>query len=204
MVFFDGSLAISFAAQMRPEMRQRYIGAVLRMLSASEESRVPLVAYVDTSYATDLTNMLRWLHREPRPPRLSDGAILRPMMAWGDRTEAWVCARDDRLFDGLPALDYYHRVHFLYLRVSTSNPPVRLDVPAWLLEAGLLDRVIDLVRAECIVGTGYPYAIETADALAVITMQDRERFYALLQDFVQQNRLSWTFSRKSLSKRGRR
>jgi len=204
MVFFDGSLAISFAAQMRPEMRQRYIGAVLRMLSASEESRVPLVAYVDTSYATDLTNMLRWLHREPRPPRLSDGAILRPMMAWGDRTEAWVCARDDRLFDGLPALDYYHRVHFLYLRVSTSNPPVRLDVPAWLLEAGLLDRVIDLVRAECIVGTGYPYAIETADALAVITMQDRERFYALLQDFVQQNRLSWTFSRKSLSRRGRR
>jgi hypothetical protein len=61
-----------------------------------------------------------------------------------------------------------------------------------------------VVRAECIVGTGYPYAIETADALAVITMQDRERFYGVLQDFVRANRINWTFSRKALSKRGRR
>ena len=32
-------------------------------------------------------------------------------------------------------------------------------------------------------GNGYPYAVETADAVAVITMQDRERFYRLLQEF---------------------
>lgn len=206
VVFFDGSLAISFAAQMRSEMRQRYIGAVLEMLKASEESRVPLVAYVDTSYATDLIAMLRWLHieNEARPPRLSDGAILRSLMAWGDRTEAWVCARDDKLFEDHAQLAYYDRVHFLYLKVSSNNPPVRLDLPSWILEDGQLEAVMDIVRAECIVGTGYPYAIETADALAVITMQDRERFYGVLQDFVQRNRLSWTFSRKTRSKRGRR
>lgn len=204
VVFFDGSLAISFAAQMRSEMRQRYIGGILEVLQASEESRVPLVAYVDTSYATDLISMLKYLHNETRPPRISDGAILRPLMAWGDRTEAWVCARDDKLFEDHADLSYYDRVHFLYLKVSGSNPPVRLDVPAWILEDGRLDEVIDIVRAECIVGTGYPYAIETADALAVITMQDRERFYGVLQEFVQQNRLSWTFSRKAQSKRGRR
>ena len=58
--------------------------------------------------------------------------------------------------------------------------------------------------ARALQGTGYPYAIETADALAVITMQDRERFYGVLQEFVQQNSLSWTFSRKARSKRGRR
>ncbi|MHB1317301.1 MAG: DNA double-strand break repair nuclease NurA [Anaerolineae bacterium] len=206
VVFFDGSLAISFAAQMRAEMQRRYIGAVLEMLKASEEARVPLVAYVDTSYATDLVAMLRWLHiqNEVRPPRLSDGAILRPLMAWGDRTDAWLCARDDNLFEANPQLAYYDRVHFLYLKVSSSNPPVRLDLPSWILEDGRLDEVMDVVRAECIVGTGYPYAIETADALAVITMQDRERFYGVLQDFVQQNGLSWTFSRKTRSKRGRR
>ncbi|MGI6367742.1 MAG: DNA double-strand break repair nuclease NurA [Anaerolineae bacterium] len=206
VIFFDGSLAISFAAQMRLPMRQRYISAVREMLNASEEARVPVVAYVDTSYATDLVSMLRWLHiqDEARPSRLSDGAILRRMMAWGDRTEAWVCARDDSLFQDLPAQDYYDRIHFLYLKVSNSNPPVRLDVPAWVQESGLLEQVIDVVRAECIVGTGYPYAIETADALAVITMQDREQFYRVLQEFVEQNHLSWTVSRKALSKRGRR
>ena len=35
---------------------------------------------------------------------------------------------------------------------------------------GLLERVVDVVRAECVAGTGYPYAMETADALAVITL----------------------------------
>jgi hypothetical protein len=204
VVFFDGSLAISFAAQMRTEMRRRYIDGIRAMLKASEESRVPLVAYVDTSYATDLVSMLRWLNGEAKPPRLSDGAILRPLMTWGDRTEAWECARDDRLFEDSPDLFYYDRVHFLYLKASSSNPPVRLDLPSWILEDGRLDQVIDVVRAECIVGTGYPYAIETADALAVITMQDRERFYGVLQDFVRANRINWTFSRKALSKRGRR
>jgi hypothetical protein len=204
VVFFDGSLAISFAAQMRTEMRRRYIGGIREMLRASEESRVPLVAYVDTSYATDLVSMLRSLNGEAKPPRLSDGAILRPLMAWGDRTEAWECARDDRLFEDSPDLSYYDRVHFLYLKASSSNPPVRLDLPSWILEDGRLDELIDVVRAECIVGTGYPYAIETADALAVITMQDREQFYGVLQEFVQANRINWTFSRKALSKRGRR
>jgi len=64
--------------------------------------------------------------------------------------------------------------------------------------------VIDLVRAECIVGVGYPYALETADAVAVLTMQDRERFYRLFQRFAEGEGLELRFSRKSVSKRGRR
>jgi hypothetical protein len=202
--FFDGSLVISFAAQMRVPMQRRYIGGILDLLNASEESRVPLVGYIDTSYATDLVSMLRWLHKDVQPPRLSDGGLLRPLMKWGDRTEAFQCARDDRLFEESPDLDYYGRVHFLYLKTTTTNAPVRLDLPAWLLEDGILESVLDIVRAECIVGIGYPYAIETADAVAVISMQDRERFYRVFQEFAQENRLSWSYSRKAQSKRGRR
>ena len=203
--FFDGSLAISFAAQMRPAMQRRYIGCIRDLLDASETSRVPLVGYIDTSYATDLVHMLRWLNVEAHPPqRLSDGGLLRPLMRWGDRTEALQCARDDRLFEDAPDLDYYERVHLLYLKTTSTNAPTRLDLPSWLLEEGILEDVIDVVRAECVVGTGYPYAIETADAVAVITMQDRERFYRLFQEFAHENDLSWTYSRKALSKRGRR
>ena len=46
--------------------------------------------------------------------------------------------------------------------------------------------------------------IETADAVAVITMQDRERFYRMFQEFARENRLSWSYARKAISKRGRR
>jgi hypothetical protein len=203
--FFDGSLVISFAAQMRVEMQRRYIACIQDLLAASEDSRVPLVGYIDTSYATDLISMLQHLQDDHlRPQRLSDGGLLRPLMAWGDRTEAFQCARDDRLFEQLPDLDYYGRVVFAYLKTTSTNAPARLDLPAWLLEDGILEDVVDIVRAECIVGVGYPYAIETADAVAVISMQDREHFYRVLQEFAQENRLSWSYSRKALSKRGRR
>ena len=77
-------------------------------------------------------------------------------------------------------------------------------MPKWLVEAGRAEEIIDLVRAECVVGTGYPYAIETADALAVISTQDRQRFYALFQQFAEREGLGLTLARKARSKQSRR
>jgi hypothetical protein len=203
--FLDGSLVISFAAQMRPALRNRHIEAIARLLDASQRTRVPLVGYVDNSDAKDLVHLLRALRPELAPTPISDGALLRTGMSWGERSEAWRCARDDRLFEGTGALpSYYDRVHFLYLKTTAEHPPVRLDLPAWLLEAGELERVVDVVRAECIVGTGYPYAVETADALAVISLADRERFYRTFQDYLTHLGLDLRYARKALSKRGRR
>jgi len=203
LCFFDGSLIVSFAQHMLPERQRAYVEGVTRMLEASETYRVPLVGYIDTSYASDLAAMLDALAgRRPRR-RISDGALLRRRMAWGDRTTAWICARDDQV---LPVGEgkYYERVCFVYLKTTGDGPPARLDLPRWLLEAGELDRVVDVVRAECVVGNGYPYALETADAAAVITMQDRERFYRAFQEFAEKEGLALRFSRKATSKRGRR
>ena len=62
----------------------------------------------------------------------------------------------------------------------------------------------DIVRAEIIAGNGYPYAIETADAVSVISMQDRNEFYAHFQAFMERQGVKFTFSTKSLSKNRRR
>jgi len=203
--FFDGSLVISFAAQMRPELQRAYLHAVRSLLEASEETRVPLVGYVDTSYASDLLTMLCCLTQDARPSHLTDGLLLRHKMVWGERTEAFVCARDDKLFERAnQELDYYQRVHLIYLKTSAENAPVRLDLPAWLLEGGELERVLDIVRAECVVGTGYPYAVETVDAVAVITAADRERFYRTFQEFIGTLGIDLRYSRKAYSKRTRR
>jgi len=120
-------------------------------------------------------------------------------MRWGDRTQVYVCARDDDVLN-----KYYERVCFVYLETTADNPPARVEFPRWLYETGEHERVLDLVRAECVVGTGYPYALETADAVAVLTMQDRERFYRLFQEFAEREGLPLRFSRKAVSKRGRR
>jgi hypothetical protein len=79
-----------------------------------------------------------------------------------------------------------------------------LDIPRWVLEEGEMEHVMDVVRAECVVGNGYPYALETADAVSVITNRDRERFYRMLQEFAEKKDLPLRFSRKATSKRVRR
>ena len=90
------------------------------------------------------------------------------------------------------------------MRLSRDRVPARIEMPHWLVEEGLADDVLDLVRAECVVGSGYPYAVETADALAVISHADRERFYSLFEQFAHQSGLSLVQARKAASKRTRR
>jgi len=207
--FFDGSLVISFAAQIRDRALQRaYVAAVRGLLDVSRETRVPLVGYVDTSHARDLVHMLEAFDPSlPAGASITDSQLLATQrLSWGDRGEVFTCARDDRLFDaGNAGDDYYDRVCFTYLKTAASARPTRVEVPRWVLDAGLIEHVLDVIRAECVVGTGYPYAIETADAVAVITARDRERFYRLFQDFAERELgRQLMMGRKPLSKRARR
>jgi hypothetical protein len=200
LAFFDGSFIISFAQHMQPNRQKQYSDAVLRLLNTSEQTKIPVIGYVDTSYATDLVEMLRHCTGLQLKGRVSDGAVLRNQgMQWGDRCPVFICDRSDNL-----ETRFYQQVCFVYLKTTAHHPPARLDFPRWIFEAGEHERIINLVRAECIVGAGYPYALETADAVAVLTMQDRERFYRLFQQFTEGEGLELRFSRKSISKRGRR
>lgn len=201
--FFDGSLILSFIQQMRPDHQRQYIRAVTNLMAASKTTRTPLVGYIDNSRASDLLSMLLALSGRRGDRSLSDGALVRPKMGWGDRTTAWICARHDQV-EFTDRAKYYEDVVFVYLKTTADGPPARLDMPRWILDDGRLEHVVDVVRAECVVGNGYPYAVETADAVAVITQQDRERFFRLLQLFAEQRHLPLRFSRKSLSKLGRR
>jgi len=209
VVFCDGSLIVSFARRMAPSYRERYLRAERRLLAASEEYRAPLVGYIDTSLARDVVMMLRALPAvgEPLPaPRgVSDALLWRGALGWGDRTPAFFAARAD-----LPGEEPHgdeavgQDVAFVYFQAALDRPPARIEFPRWILDAGLLDAVMDAVRAETIVGNGYPYPIEAADAVAVITTEDRARFYRLFQEFAEREGLAFNFSRKALSKSRRR
>ncbi len=197
--FFDGSLVISFVQHMDPVQQREYVGAVTSLVAASRTHRVPVVGYVDGSYARDLVALLQRLTNVSAEASINDGALLRHRMKWGDRSAAYICAREDAVEQR-----YYEQVVFTYLKTTADGIPARLDVPRWVLEEGELERVVDVVRAECVVGNGYPYALETADAAAVITHRDRERFYRIFQEFAERQGLPLRFSRKRGSKKGRR
>ena len=208
VVFFDGSLVVSFALTMPSPYRERYISAAVSLLHTSEEQRVPLIGYIDTSYARDIITMLRRLDTmQPEPvlretKKIHDALLWQGRLSWGDRTPAMICARGD-ILEGYGS--YRESVAFCYLQTSAHRPPARLEFPRWMIDDGVLEPVLDVVRAEIIAGGyGYPYAIETADAVSVITAQDRLEFYGQFQEFIESQGLKFTFSTKAASKSRRR
>ncbi len=207
VAFFDGSLVVSFAERMEPQVKDFYVGSVVRLLETSEATGVPLVGYVDNSRARDLVTLLRLLSPELQPADgVTDAALLSSSMRWGDRTPAWICNREGVLAEyvGADGSDLRDSVAFVYLKTTTPNPPARLDIPRWAVDKGLTEEIVECVRGECVVGNGYPYAIETADAVAVITAEDRLRFYGLFEQFAEKNGIRLRVASKIQSKLRRR
>lgn len=203
VVFFDSLLVISFAELLPDEQRGRYVAEIVSLLCTSKQTGVPVIGYVDTSFARDLINMLQAVFSDmPDAQKVHDALLLAPRMKWGDRTALFRCARRG-ILDSYG--DEWRRdVGFLYLKTSGDAPPSRLDVPMWVYERGLLDYVVDTARGEVIVGNGYPYVIEAADQTAVIDARDREMFYAIFQEFAEREQLNLSLARKAISKAHRR
>lgn len=183
--FFDGSFIISFAGKIQASRARHYLTAITELLETSAKFRVPLVGFVDSSRSRDVTSLFNLIRPEKSTLfELSDAALLAQQLpGWGDRSPLFICARNDALSNSGQA-DFYRDVVFTYVRLNRDQPPARIELPRWLAESALAEEVLDVVRAECVVGTGYPYAIETADAVAVISAQDRQRFYALFERFM--------------------
>lgn len=207
LCFFDGSLIVSFAIQLREGRAQQYLSAVRKLIDCSRDCRVPVVAFVDRSFSHDFVNLVDVVsgtNAGNDSLRISDAGLLDAYLHhWGDRLPLFYCDRQDNLrkqYD--PKL--YNDVAFTYIRLTRDRVPARVEMPWWIVEEGLANDILDLVRAECVVGGGYPYAAETADALAVISHADRERFYSLFEQFAHQSGMEFVQARKAASKSARR
>ncbi|MCC6455519.1 MAG: DNA double-strand break repair nuclease NurA [Caldilineaceae bacterium] len=207
LCFFDGSLIVSFAVQLRAGQAQTYLNAVRKLVDCSRDSRVPLVAFVDRSYSHDFVNLVDTVSSTQlggEKLTISDAGLLDGYLRnWGDRTPLFYCDREDNLRREYDAT-LYNDVAFTYVRLTRDRVPARLEMPHWIVDEGLAEDVLNLVRAECVVGGGYPYAAETADALAVISHADREHFYRLFEQFARQSGLELVQARKAASKVARR
>ena len=209
LAFFDSSLVISFADRLQGEMKDKHIGAMLRLLRCSKDTGIPIVGYVDMSYARDLTNMIARCFALKESQKVCDAALVDlSLNHWGARTPVFICARGsaDRKQKGVleSFAEFQQGIGFVYLKTTSNLPPARLEIPIWVYQAGLLDQVIDLVRAEVVVGNGYPYVIQTADAAAVISAHDRQAFYEIFQRFASEQGVPLQISQKATCKHRRR
>jgi hypothetical protein len=214
LAFFDGTLLVSFSLP-QTDLQDTFIKKMVGLVKLSRETEVPIIGYVDRSYARDLMNLLDTFDNSvpvaPNKQTLYDTSILQAsteihspaLEKWGDRT-CFCYSKRKGLAAFLDEKNGEPLVGFTYLQTTGEGAPARLDVPAWIYEQGMLEEVLDTVRAECVIGLGYPYALETADQIAVITNRDREMFLRALQDFAMREKLAFSVSRKAASKGRRR
>ena len=197
LAIFDGTLITSFASGTD---RPLYVKSITSLLEASATTKTPLVAYIDSSRARDLSNMHAHLAGMPST-RVADSALLAESV-WGSRTPAYICARNKGLED---YGKWSREIGFLYLRSARDGRPARLEFPTWIIQDGLLEDIVNQVRAEIIAqGSGYPYGLEAADVNAVLSSEDRHRFESILHDFAKENGLHVSLRAKGQSKRRRR
>ncbi len=95
-----------------------------------------------------------------------------------------------------------HWVYFFYLRLEDEI--ARVEVPQWVArDENLLNLTHSLVLDQCQRGHGYPVAISEAHEQAVVTMADRENFWALVESSLVEEHMPTPTSGKSRSKRTR-
>ena len=205
VVFFDGSLVLSFIRPQEEKEQAKYVAAVTGILDVAEETSSPLVAYTDMSLSKDLITLMRHAFGLPPAGHLSDAFLISPRLRWGDRTRAFACDRDDRPpGGGKSTLDLYGRhrddVAYFYI-MSGGQLASKVEVPKWCVtDDDLLDRIADTIRAECIVRPGYPDIIHRAHEYAAISFAEAEMFRGMIDAFAARHRIKIYKSAKELNK----
>ncbi|MEM2899292.1 MAG: DNA double-strand break repair nuclease NurA [Thermoplasmata archaeon] len=197
---FDGSLLVSFARRLPIEYKEKYIHSIINLLSESRTTQSPVIGYIDVSYARDIAKMLSVLFSDIVEKRTFDAGLVNHVLEnWGDRTCSFVCKREG-IVDEYEKKNGYNEdleIAFFYMRVN-SERPIRVEFPSWALD--MVDKIADAIRAQCIVGNGYPHILKVVHDYACITNQDKEKFIRIFQKFQKKEGVNMQISRKRISK----
>ncbi len=184
-VLLDGALILSHINMLNKNIKEIYVKAIMKLLGASKKTRNPVIGFIDTTMPRDITLMMHFLFGL-RKSKLPDTHLFSNML-WGERTAAFLCDRDDRRGEkAISVLDNYgifrDELAFFYMRAS-NGLPVRVEFPSWVHKEGMIDKIADIIRAECIIRSNYPDILMRAHDAAVIRTNEHELFYGMLENF---------------------
>jgi hypothetical protein len=188
---------------LNKNIREIYIKAITKLLESSEKTRNPVIGFIDTTMPRDITLMMHFLFGLKKS-KLSDTHIFSNML-WGERTAAFLCDRDDRRGEeARSVLDNYGRfkseIAFCYMKMG-SGLPVRVEFPAWVQKEGLVDKIADIIRAQCAIRGNYPDILMRAHDAAVIRTSEHDLFYGMLENFCKVHGIKIHRSAKDFHKR---
>jgi hypothetical protein len=201
-ILLDGALILSHINVLNTNIREIYIKAITKLLESGEKTRNPVIGFIDTTMPRDITLMMHFLFGLKKS-KLSDTHIFSNML-WGERTAAFLCDRDDRRGkEARSVLENYGRfkneIAFCYMQLG-SGLPVRIEFPAWVHKDGMLDKIADIIRAQCIIRGNYPDILMRAHDACVIRTSEHDLFYGMLENFCRINGIKINKSAKNFHK----
>ena len=184
-VLLDGALILSHINMLNKNTREIYVKAIMKLLGTSQKTGNPVIGFIDTTMPRDITLMMHFLFRLKKS-KLPDTQLFSNML-WGERTAAFLCDRDDRRDDeARSVLDNYglfrNELAFFYMRTG-KGLPARVEFPSWVHKEGMVDKIADIIRAECVIRSNYPDILMRAHDAAVIRTSEHELFYGMLENF---------------------
>ncbi len=219
LALMDGSL-VMFGMQNYPDfvVRELVDNGLIRALDKLKDlsSTRPLTAasYISLPQSDDVVNVLR-IAICPQEPvdcdrhcangesacdiisGVNDRALFGILLEPGERSALFINPSDIvRKRYGV------HTVYFFYLRLDDEI--ARVEIPEWVARnPELVNMTHALVVDQCRRGHGYPVTLSEAHEKAVVTGADREQFWGLVDEALEEEKLPFNTSTKSRSKRTR-
>ncbi len=220
LALLDGSL-ILWGLEAYPEfvtealLDNGFLDCLSQVRKLNKDKKLALASYISFPRSTDVVNALRVAICPYDPPDcdrycaggekracdavagVQDRELFSNLLGQGERSAPFISQSS-------VVRKHYgeHWVYFFYLRADDEI--ARLEVPQWVArDEGLLSLTHSLVLDQCRRGQGYPVALSEAHEQAVVTMADRENFWALVESSLIDEHLPALTSGKSQSKRTR-
>ena len=194
LAFTDGALIHWEFDDIPAGARSQLLPNILAAWDKLKEQKIPLAGYISAPRAAEATNFLRLqlcpfeqpdcnIHCGSKPldfapcsqlQPLRDGALWNRLLKVGECSPLWK--------SHAKILQEYgeHQIYFCYLHVGTEI--ARIEMPAWTaLDLELRSQALTIILAQVQKGYGYPVALAEAHNQAVVTISDRRRFFAILE-----------------------
>ena len=215
LAFTDGALIHWEFDDIPAGARSQLLPNILAAWDKLKEQKIPLAGYISAPRAAEATNFLRLqlcpfeqpdctTHCGSKPldfapcsqlQPLRDGSLWNRLLKVGECSPLWK--------SHVKILQEYgeHQIYFCYLHVGTEI--ARIEMPAWTaLDLELRSQALTIILAQVQKGYGYPVALAEAHNQAVVTISDRRRFFAILeQQMVKSGLRNVTTSYKESRKR---
>jgi hypothetical protein len=173
LALFDGGFTLSFLIQ--PGDKKKHFNSLQKLFKLSHKFKIPVVAFVDSSMSSSITTTIKSILNDEDSTKLPDVNLFsKELSGWGDRSSVFI-HHDKNLYPKREDFSDDYKVAYCYLKTSTMREyPSRVEFPLWIYKEGLLDEVVNVLLAECLIGNGYPYPLEVADSVSVIQSPERK------------------------------